>query len=236
MPPGPGGEHHHREWKLERPVVSNYWPTKGKAGSRIVIHGRNFPADAQVIFAGQPVTGAKVTADKIVFAVPAGAASGAISLRAGGRHELPVGTFEVAATYDPVAEQKRLDDERRKQAEAEWAARQQELAKDRAAREAEMRKRMEERAATREQRRAERVAQLEAKFKRDFLADADTQAELTLHAQRVADLARAKEVAEVQGNGKLVVRIDIASSREDQRHQERMTALEASFKARGGQP
>jgi hypothetical protein len=231
-PPGPGRDH--RRWKLERPVVSSYWPIKGKAGSRVVIRGKNFPKDAQVVFAGQPVPGAKVKDDQIVFVVPNGAASGAISLRAGGRRELAVGQFEVAASYDPVAEQRRIEEEQRKAAEAAWAARQKQLAKDRAAREAALRQMLEERAATRERRRAERIAALQAKWQRAFLADADTQDELTLHAQRIAELTRARDVAELSANGKLVIRIEVAQSREDQRHQQRMAALEASFKARGG--
>ncbi len=234
MPPPPGPGRDHRRWKLERPVVSSYWPIKGKAGSRVVIRGKNFPKDAQVVFAGQPVPGAKIKDDQIVFVVPNAAASGAISLRAGGRRELAVGQFEVAASYDPVAEQRRIEEEQRKAAEAAWAARQKQLAKDRAAREAALRQMLEERAATRERRRAERIAALQAKWQRAFLADDDTQDELTLHAQRVAELTRARDVAELSANGKLVIRIEVAQSREDQRHQQRMAALEASFKARGG--
>ncbi|HEX5061621.1 MAG TPA: IPT/TIG domain-containing protein, partial [Kofleriaceae bacterium] len=237
-PPGPPGppQRDHRQWKLERPVVSSYWPTKGKAGSRIVIRGKNFPTSAEVVFGGQAVRGAKVTAEQVVFVVPPGAASGAIDLRVGGRRALPVGQFEVAAAFDPVAEQKRIEEEQRKAAEAAWATRQQQLAKDRAAREAAMKQAMAERAATRERRRAERIAALQAKFKREFLADPETQDELTLHAQRIAELARSRDIAEVSANGKLVVRIDVAQSREEQRHDQRMAALEASFKARGGQP
>lgn len=224
-----------REWKLERPMVSGYFPIKGKAGSRIVIRGKNFPANAVIELAGQPVRAAKITADRITFAVPAGAASGSIRVRIGPR-ELPVGEFEVAAAYDPIAEQRRIEEEQRKAAEAEWQTRQAQLAKDRAAREAAMRKAQEERAATRDRRRAERLAELQSRWQRAFLAAPETQDELTLHAQRVAELARAKEVAEVAGNGKLVVRIGIAQAREDERHQQRMAALEASFKGRGGQP
>jgi hypothetical protein len=225
-----------RRWRLERPVVSSYWPIKGKAGSRVIIRGKNFPASASVTFAGQPVMGAKITPEQIVFVVPAGAASGPISVRAGGRRELLVGQFEVAAGYDPIAEQKRIDEERRKAAEAAWAARQQQLAKDRAAREAALQQMLAERAASRERRRQERIAALQARWQRAFLADEDTQDELTLHAQRVAELTRAREVAELSANGKLVIRIDVLQSREDQRHQDRMAALEASFKVRGGTP
>lgn len=240
VPPGPprppGPRPPARGWQLERPVVSSYWPTKGKAGSRIVIRGRNFPTSAEVVFAGQAVRGAKITAEQVVFVVPKGAASGAIALRTGRGRDLAVGLFEVAAAYDPIAEQKRIEEEQRKQAEAAWAARQQKLAKDRAAREAAIRLLQQEREATRDRRRAERIAALQALWQRAFLADPDTQDELTLHAQRVAQLERSREVAEIVNNGKLVVRIEIAQVREEQRHQQRMSALEASFKARGGQP
>ncbi|HWO19646.1 MAG TPA: IPT/TIG domain-containing protein [Kofleriaceae bacterium] len=225
-----------REWKLERPVVSSYWPARGKEGTRVVIRGRNFPKDATVVWAGAPVRAARVTEEQIVFEVPPGAASGLIAVRAGRRRDLAVGTFEVAAAYDPVAEAKKLEEERRKQAEAAWIERQKQLAKDRAAREAAWRQREEQRAANREQRRAERAAALRAKWDRAFLADAETQDELTLHAQRVAELVRMGEVAELSSNGKLVVRIQIAQTRENERHEQRMAALKAAFQVTGGAP
>ena len=235
-PDGPDGRRPRREWKLERPVVSSYWPARGKEGTKVMIRGRNFPNDAMVVWAGAPIRAARVTSDQIVFQVPPGAASGLIAVRAGRRRDLAVGTFEVAAAYDPVAEAKKLEEERRKRAEAAWIERQKQLAKDRAAREAAWRQREEQRAANREQRRAERAAALRAKWDRAFLADAETQDELTLHAQRVAELVRMREVAELSGNGKLVVRIEIAQQREDERHGQRMDALKASFGAKGGAP
>ncbi len=225
-----------REWKLERPVVSSYWPARGKAGTRVVIRGKNFPADATVMFAGAPVRAAKVTADRITFEVPGGAPSGQIAVNTGKRRPLPVGMFEVAAGYDPVAEQKKLEDERRRKAEAAWRERAKQIAKDRAAREAAQRAREDERARNRDQRRAERLAALRARWDRAFLADPETQDELTLHAQRVAELVRMREVAELSNNGKLVVRIEIAQSREDDRHEQRMAALKASFGAKAGAP
>jgi hypothetical protein len=238
-PPGPGdrgmGDHHRHDWKLDRPVVSSYWPTKGKIGSRIVIRGKNFPTDAQVLFAGNPVTGAKVTADKIVFEVPANAVNGTIALKAGGRRDLPVGSYEVAATFDAAAEQKRIEDEQRKAAEAAWNARQSALAKDRAAREAAIKQRQEDRQRTREDRRAKREAEIQAKWDAAFLADGETQNELTLHAQRVAEITRMRDIADVSANAKLAVRIEVAQQREDQRHQQRMDALHAGFQP-GGTP
>lgn len=57
-----------------------------------------------------------------------------------------------------------------------------------------------------------------------------------LHAQRVAELERMREVAELSSNGKLVVRIGIAQAREDERHEQRMAALKAAFSTKGGAP
>ena len=228
-PPGPPPpEEHHREWKLDRPVVSSYWPVKGKIGSRIVIRGRNFPNDTTVTWNGTQIAGAKVESERIVVAVPPGATSGMLSLRTGGHRELTVGNFEVA-NYDAEAEARRIADEERRKAEQAWADRQKQLAKDRAARQAAIDQHHRELDETREQRRAEREREIRAKWEAAFLADPDTQAELTLHAQRTAELARMREVAELSENSKLVVRIGVAQSREDDRHQARMTALHDSF-------
>jgi hypothetical protein len=234
-PMPPPGEHHH-DWKVERPAVSSYWPAKGKVGTRIVIHGVNFPDNAVLVWGDQPIKAAKITPDKIVFEVPPGATSGTIALRREHGRDLIVGPFEVA-TYDYEADARRMEDEQRKAAEAEWTARQKDLAKDRAAREAAWRQKEQDLDTTREQRRAERVAAIRAKWAQNaFLADPDTQNELTMHAQRIADLGRAREVAEIASNGKLVVRIDMASNRENERHDQRMAALQAAFSAKGGAP
>ena len=250
IPPPPGeGEHHEgdhrdgdrrdgahrREWKIDRPAVSSYWPTKGKAGARIVVRGQNFPADAMVMFAGQPVKGAKVTSNEIEFHVPEGAPSGEIALRTIGEHrrDLMVGAFEVKADYDVVAEQRRLDDEHHKLAEANWAARQAKFAKDRIAREAEVEKRWKDMDGSREERRERRNAEIRAKWDAAFLRDPDTQNELTLHAERVAKITRMHDVAEINGDSKLGIRIDIASQREAARHEVRMQALHASFGKEG---
>jgi len=226
MPPPPD----RRVWRLERPTVSSYWPIKGKIGSRITIRGRNFPSDTAVIWNGAQVNGAKVTPEEITVAVPPGAASGMIVLRAGGRRELVVGNYEVAADYDAAAEAARLAEAARVKAEQEWVTRQRLLAKDRAARQAAFERHREELDQTREQRRAAWLTELRARWEAAFLADGETQDELTLHAQRSADLSRMREVAELSENGKLVIRIGVAQSREDERHTARMTALHDSFR------
>lgn len=228
-PPAMGGEAHHHDWKLDRPVVSSYWPTKGKVGSHVRIRGENFPADAMVLWNDTQVTGAKVTPTEIELAVPAGSTgTGMIAIQHPGGRPLPVGQFEVT-TFDAAAEWKHEEDERKKAAEAAWAARSKEIAKDKAAREAAFAAAEADLDKTREQRRAARLAELRGKWEAAFLADPETQAELTLHGQRLADLARMKEIAEEQDNGKLAVRIGVALDHENQRHDQRMAALKAAF-------
>lgn len=221
-----------RDWTLDRAVVSSYWPPKGKPGTRIVVRGRNFPTDARVMWGGRPVRSVKVTPTRITIDVPADAATGAITLEVGGRRPLPIGGFEVAAAYDAAAEATRIEDERRRAAEAAWATRQKQLAKDRAARETAWRTRRDERVANRDQRRAERADAIRARWDRGFLADEETQAELTLHAQRTAELERMAEVAELADNAKLGVRIGIARDQEEARHADRMSALRDAFEGK----
>ena len=222
-----------RRWRLENPVVSSYWPAKGTVGTRVVIRGRNFAKDTEVVFAGGPTPALRVGPNRIEFKVPAGAKPRqAIGLRANGRM-LVVGAFEAVDTaYDPVAEARRLENERRKAAEAAWAARQKELAADRAAREADWQRRHQEWERTREERRIARAKAIRAKWDRAFLADLATQDELTLHAQRVAEITRMKDVAELSNNGKLAVRISIAEARENERHDQRMEALKSTFEVK----
>ncbi len=231
--PGPGPEirdHHRREWKLERPVVGSYWPIKGKAGSRIVIRGRNFPDDAIVLWNGNPIRGARVRPNHIAFFIPRDAAtSGAIAVRTS-RRDLPVGTFEVAADFDAAAELKKQEEERRQAALAAVKARNAKLAANRAARRAAIRKRIEERIASRDERRRKRLEEIRARWQNAFLADPEVQDELTLHAQRSADLARMSEIADLKGDSKAAVRIEVARQREDARHDRRMDTLKANFK------
>jgi hypothetical protein len=231
--PPPQRERPRREWKLERPVVGSYWPIKGKAGSRVVIRGKNFTSDTTVIWAGQPLRGARVKDDEIAFVIPTGAASGQIAVKVGARM-LPVGAFEVAADYDAAAELAKREAEARKAAEAAVAARNRALAADRAARRAAIQKAIDDRIASRAQRREQRLAELRGKWDRAFLADAETLDELTLHAQRVADLLRLGEIAQLAGNSNAEVRIEVLTSREEARHDQRMQTLKANFK--GGRP
>jgi hypothetical protein len=236
MPPPPG-EHHHHDWKMDRPVVSSYWPAKGKPGRKVVIKGENFPPDAAVFFGPTQITAAKITPTEIVFDVPANATgSGEIYIKRAHARDLPVGMFEVAASFDPEAEARKLEDARHKAAEDAWKAQQSRVAKDKAAREAAWKAHWQEMENDRETRRERREAEIRAKWDAAFLNDADTQAELALHAQRVAQLSQAASIAEVNANEKLGVRIQVATAKENDRHEQRMAALKAGFSAKTGAP
>lgn len=237
VPPPRGGFPPPHEWhRLERPTVSSYWPPKGKAGSRVIVRGDNFATDTRVFYGPDEVRAAKVSPDRIVFEIPPNAASATIILKGGGR-DLIVGNFEVA-NYDAEAEARRIEAERQAAAQAAWARQQAAYAaaKDAAARQAAMEQHWAELAANREQRREQRLEEIRAKWQAAFLQDQDTQAELQLHAERVADLTRAKDVATVTNNQKLGIRIDVALAKENDRHDQRMGALQSAFSMRGGHP
>lgn len=212
------------------PVVNSYFPAKGDAGTKVTINGANFNSNLEVFLGDTKIAGAKITPTTITFKVPKRASDGVITVRgAGKRRALAVGQFNVVK-FDYMAERKKREQERRKAAEEAWKQRQKQLAKDRAARLKALQAREAELAASREQRRAQRQAEMRARFKAAFLADEETQAEMALHAERLARLQRMLRLAEANSDGKLVVRIEIAVTRENERHDNRMAALEAAFK------
>jgi hypothetical protein len=221
------------EWRLERPTVSSYWPAKGKAGSRVVIHGENFAPDMQVMYGPELVRAAKVDPDRIMFEVPRNGSSATIVLKRGGR-DLIVGNFEVT-DFDADAEAKRDEAQREAAARQAWAAERFHAEHDAKAREAAFERQWQEMDTTREQRRAQRLQEIRAKWQAAFLSDPDTQSELTLHARRVAELGRLRDIAGETGNEKLGVRVSIALARENDRHDRRMAALKSSFDTHGGE-
>ncbi|CAN5427751.1 hypothetical protein BH11MYX1_BH11MYX1_41530 [soil metagenome] len=230
---GHGGYMPMHEWKLERPTVSSYWPGKGKAGARVMIRGRNFGRDTRVMWGPQEVRAARITEGLIQFQVPPDAQSATILLKGKGGHDLIVGNFEVA-NYDADAEARRIEADRIAAAQAAWSTQQAKWAKDQATRQAALDAGWQEREQTRERRREQRIQEIRARWQASFLADLDTQSELTLHAERTAELTRARDVASVTANQKLGVRIDVALGRENDRHDQRMGALQAGFSAKGG--
>ena len=218
----------HHEWKLDRPTVSHFWPAKGDAGAKVTIRGENFAPDSVVVLGTVAVPGAHVTPNEISFTVPHDAKSGEVAIRGGGR-QLIVGSYEVAH-YDAVHEAAKLDDDRRQKAEGAWKSRQATLAKDATARAADLTKREHDLEATREQRRTVEASDLQGKWDRRVLGDPEVQAELTLHGQRVAELDRMDRLATAKADGKLVVRIQVAIAKENDRHAQRMSTLKAAIK------
>ena len=220
---------HHRDWKMDQPIVSGYAPAKGLPGDTITINGRNFGHDAVVLWGGAPVAGASVTSGAITFTVPKGAASGELAVREGG-HEWPVGHFDVAK-YDRN-DWKKHDDDRHKAAEDAWSQRSKTIAKDKAARDAELAKQEKALEESREQRRKQEETELRAKWDREFLADSATVAELALHSQRNAELERMQRLAADRNDSKLGVRVEVLVRRENDRHDQRMAALKAAYKGK----
>jgi hypothetical protein len=86
------------------------------------------------------------------------------------------------------------------------------------------------------ERRREQVDALRARWAQSFLAGEEVQAELALHAERVARLERMRRLAEADDRGPLVIRVRVAIDREAERHESRMTTLEAAFRSDEGKP
>lgn len=235
-PPGPEVRDHRHQWRIDRPYVSTFYPQTGKAGAEIHIFGGNLSRDLTVFYNGNPMPPTAVNPSQIQFRLPRTATTGLISLRRPDGRDLPVGVYNVVTSGDPEADARRAEEARRRAAEAAWAEHEREIAKDQAARRAAWEKEQEEWETSREERREKREAEIRAKWDAAFLADPDTQAELTLHSQRVAELERAKEIADLKNDGKLAVRVDVATARENDRHDQRMAALKAAFASKGGHP
>ncbi len=233
-PPRPGADvrdHRRRkprEWR-QVPTVAGYHPKHGTPGTEVTIRGRNFGPNMKVMYNGAEVPAAKTADRKITFVVPKGKGDGMIVLMgAGTRRGLVVGKFDNTRKWDPK-ENRRRDEELRKKAEEEWKARKATLAKNRADRMKWLREREEELAQTREERRHKRIQEIRARWQNAFLSSEQAQAEIALHAERMARLDRMRRLAEANDSGKLVVRIDIAIERENSRHDNRMETLKANF-------
>jgi hypothetical protein len=215
-------------WRIERPIVSNYWPMKGEPNTKVVIRGENFAADTSVVWGTTTISTVHVAPTEITFTVPKDAKSGRITLRHNGHSDLAVGTFEVAH-LDP-SDAKRADADREHAAESAWKDRQKAISKDRAARDKDLAKQEHDLEASRDQRREKEATEVRARWQQPALYDPDVQAELTLHAKRMADLERMDRLAAARADGKLDVRVQIAIAKENDRHQQRMTTLQNAVK------
>jgi hypothetical protein len=220
--------HDDNHWKLDRPVVSSFWPTKGDPATKVMIRGANFASDTSVMWGTKQIGDAHVSPTEITFTVPKEAKTAEAITLHHGASVLAVGTFEVA--HFDAKDAKRVETDRQHAAETAWKDRQKGLAKDRPARDAELAKQEKDLEASRDQRREKEATEVRTKWKPAELENADVQAELTLHAKRVADLEQMDRLATARADGKLVVRVQVATAKENERHEQRMTTLQTAMK------
>jgi len=213
------------------PLVTDFWPRQGPAGTEVTIQGRRFTPDMLIDFGGQAIRPSRSDDSLLTFVVPRARGAALIMLRRPGRRDVPVGSFAVS-TRDPNRERERWREERRRAAERWWMERQRRLARSEAAREAALRAEEDRLARERERRRIARRAALRARWDRQLLLREDVRAELALHAERSARLDRMLRLAESGEYGRLVVRIRLLVDYEDSRHQQRMDDLKAAYARR----
>ncbi len=192
------------------PTVLSYAPLTGPAGTTVTVVGRNFEAGTYVTYDGKLLAPSLITNRKLEFAIPAGASDGVISIRGpSARAATTVGAFDVVTPKPAPTWGVNVN------ANASWRVRFDSSER--------------ERVQSRRGRRANRAKQYQQRWRRAFLRDTKTQAELTLHARRIAKLERMKRIATARDNARLARRIDIAIKRENLRHDRKMTQLEQAF-------
>lgn len=219
------GDHDHHGGA---PIVTDYWPRKGPPGTQVAVTGRRFGPGWTLMLGNQTVVPRHVTPESLIFNVPQGAHDGVIVLRHG-RYDIPVGRFTISRTRPPRDERARERARWHAEAEKYWRRRQAKLAHDIKARRAELAREEAELARARAERRRKRLAEIRARWQAAFLTRPEVRAELSLHANRSARLARMERLAETGNYGKLAVRIQVLKRREDARHDQRMQDLKAAY-------
>ena len=223
--PGPG--------PARKPLITDYFPRLGPAGTVVTVQGRHFGDDLHITVGGTRVELKNVRRRQLEFEIPRGVEGEHLIVVRGPRgRDVVVGQFEVVKHRHPGDDRRKMWRERRTRAERRWKERQRQLAKDRAARLAELRRQEEEMAREREERRRKRREALRAKWEAQFLATADVRAEMAIHAERMARLNRMLRLAEVDGHGGLAVRIHVLMDAEDARHEQRMKDLRTAHARR----
>jgi hypothetical protein len=212
-----------------RPLVIDFWPREGAAGTEVTIQGRRFTPDLQIVFGDQVLAPSRSDETLLTFVVPRHRGNAPIALRRPGGREILVGTF-VSSTRKGGRE--RWGDERRQAAERWWVQRQRKLARSVAEREAAMRVEEERLAREREARRKAHRAALRARWEQRLLSQEDVRAELALHAERTARLQRMLRLSEAGEYGQLAVRVRVLMDYENARHQQRMKDLKAAYARR----
>jgi hypothetical protein len=210
------------------PTVSGFRPRQGPGGTEVTIRGRNLSPDLQIMVGDREVQATRVTPTSITFTVPKRArGTETIVLRPNRGRDLVVGGFEVSQRRGPSRAE--LRKQRQAEAERQWRESQKTLPKAVPDRRAALLAYEEELRRTRAERRAERLAAIQAAWEQAFLAQPEVQAELTLHAERKARLARMLRLAETDDHGQLVIRIRVLMTTEDARHERRMADLRTAF-------
>lgn len=213
------------------PLVMDFWPRQGSVGTEVTIQGRRLTPDLRIQFGDQLVPVSRADDHTITFVVPRARGKAMIVLRRPGLGDLPVGTFDVSGR-DGRRERVQWEGQRRRAAERWWVERQRRLAHSAAEREARMRAEEERLTRERENRRRHRRAALRARWKQQLLAREEVRAELSLHAERAARLDRMLRLAELEDEGRLVIRIRLLADYEDARHKQRMDNLETVYARR----
>jgi IPT/TIG domain len=225
-PPRPGEPYRHGP-----PLVTDFWPREGDAGTEVTIKGRRFTPDLDILFDNRVVTPTRRDDTLLTFIVPRHRGHAPIALRWRGRRDMPVGTF-VVSRRQADRERERWRVQRRLAAERWWRERARRLARTEAEREAALRAEEERLARERARRQRERQAALRARWEQRFLVRDDVRAELALHADRTARLERMLRLAETGDFGGLVIRIRLLFDYEGERHQRRMGDLKAAYARR----
>jgi hypothetical protein len=222
---------HQEPYRHGPPLVTDFWPREGAAGTEVTIKGRRFTPDLEILFDARVVTPTRRDDTLMTFVVPRHRGDASIMLRWRGRRELSVGTFLVSRR-DADRERERWRAQRRLAAERWWRERERRLARTAAEREAALRAEEERLAHERARRQRERQAALRARWEHRFLAREEVRAELALHADRTARLDRMLRLAEAGDFGELVVRIRLLFDYEDARHERRMGDLKTAYARR----
>lgn len=87
------------------PVVHQYWPQAGEAGTQVVIRGRWMGDNSKVVFGNRIITPVAVSNRSLTFVVPKRSRGSSIAVRVPGYGDISVGHFNVTtpAPHAPYA-------------------------------------------------------------------------------------------------------------------------------------
>jgi hypothetical protein len=230
-PPDLRPEPRPRPDRRNKPIVTDYSPRIGPAGTIVTVQGRHFGKDLELVYGNSVLPMKRMSNRSFQFEVPRREGDNLIILRVPRGRDVVVGGFNVVKQRHPD-DRRKIWKERQSRAEKRWKERQRELARSQAEREAELRRQEEEMRREREARRRAQQAALRAKWEAAFLATIDVRAEMAIHAERMARLQRMLRLAEAGDHGGLAVRIHVLMDAEGARHEQRMNDLRTAHARR----